>query len=241
MAVGSTTSAVSARFLLPDLLERGRLNVLSCPLWQDGALVEPSSGTLTVWDGTGAKQLDAVVVTVTAKVATYSYTPAASIDWGESWRFEWTLTVGGVVDVYRNDGSLVRNVLHPVLADADLFRRHRGLDPNGSSPISTLVNYQDYRDEAWATIQLRLINEGNRPNLILGPSALRDSHLALTLALVFEDFATSLNETYAERATDYRTRYQEAWSDLRFSYAPGDDEDNGATARRKSASPTVWI
>ena len=243
MAAGSDTSPLTARFLLPDLIERGRVNVLSCPLWQSGALVAPTAlgSSLTVWDGSGVKQLDAVAVTVSGSTASYSYTPAASLDYSEGWRFEWTLEVATVSGVYRNDGALVRNVLYPVVADPDLYRRHRGLDPAGTSPVSTVANYQDYRDDAWATIQLRLINMGNRLNLILSPSALRECHLTLTLALIFEDFATSLNETYAERATDYRHQYKAAWDALRYTYAPRDDDDASAAQHRRAASPTVWL
>ena len=241
MASGAATSPITARFLLPDLLQRGRANALSCPLWSDGALVAPSSGTITIYDGSSTEQVAAAAVVVSASIATYSYTPAATLAYGESWRVEWSLVVAGATDVYPNDAAVVRNVLHPVVTDSDLYRRHRALDPASASPLSTVSNYQDYLDEAWGTISLRLISRGNRPNLIISPSALRDVHLLLTLALIFEDFSTSLNESFGERAEDYRRRYASAWGDLGFVYAAADDADTGGTARRKAASPSVWL
>lgn len=241
MASGASTSTYTARFLTPDLMERGRINSLSCPVWLDGALVAPSSGMITIYDGSGTKQVDGASATVTASVATYSYSPASTLAWSEGWRLEWSLVISGTTHVFKQDGSLVRNVLYPSVTDADLFRRHRALDPNSASPVSTVTDFQDYLDEAWTTIQLRLISRGNRPNLVLNPSALRDLHLTLTLALIFDDFSTSLNETYSDRAAEYRRQYEEAWSDLRFVYASSDDDTEGPSQHRRAAQPTIWL
>lgn len=240
MSSGASTTSLTARFLLPDLLERGRANALSCPVWQDGALVAPSSGTVTIYDGAGEVVVSAAAVTVTASIATYSYTPASTVDYGEGWRVEWTLVISTVTHVFRQDAALVRVVLHSPITDADLFRRVSSLDPSGSAPISSVADYQDYLDEAHTVIQGRLLAAGNRPNLILTPSALREVYLTLTLALIFEDFATKLNDAYSERATGYRQDYQEAWGDLRFSYASSDEVDAGTLPGRRSATPTVW-
>lgn len=241
MASGATASTLTARFLLPDQLERGRPNALSCPVWQDGALVAPSSGTVTIYDGGGAVLVSAAAVTVTGSIATYSYTPAATIAYSEGWRVEWSLVIAGVTHVFRNDASLVRAVLHSPITDADLFRRVSALDPAGAAPISSVADYQDFLDEAHAVIQLRLIANGNRPNLILSPSALREVYITLTLALIFGDFETRLSETYAERAAEYRRQYERAWSELRFTYAATDEATGAGSLRRRSATPTVWL
>ena len=243
MASGASTSTHTARFLLPDLLERARPNALSCPIWQDAALVAPTQAgsTVTIRDGAGTIQLDAGAVTVTGSIATYDYTPAASVDYGVGWLVEWSLIISGTTYVFRNDGALIRNVLFPVITDADLFRVHRALNPAHSAPLSTVTNYQAYLDEAWATIEGRLIGKGDRPNLILSPSALRESHLALSLALIFGDFATSLNETYRERADHYRNQYEDAWGQLNFLYASSDDDDAGSPINRRAAQPSIWL
>jgi hypothetical protein len=241
MASGASASSLTARFLLPDQLERGRPNALSCPVWQDAALVAPSSGTVTIYDGGGAVLVSAAAVTVTGSIATYSYTPAATIPYGEGWRVEWSLVIAGVTHVFRNDGALVRVVLHSPITDADLFRRVSALDPSGLAPISSVADYQDFLDEAHAVIQLRLITNGNRPNLILSPSALREAYITLALAMIFGDFETRLSETYAERASEYRRQYERAWGELRFTYASTDEAEGGSSLRRRSASPTVWL
>lgn len=241
MASGATASSLTARFLLPDQLERGRPNALSCPVWQGGALVAPASGTVTIYDGGGAVLVSAAAVTVTGSIATHSYTPAATIGYSEGWRVEWSLVIAGVTHVFRNDAALVRAVLHSPITDADLFRRVSALDPAGAAPISSLTDYQDFLDEAHAIIQLRLIANGNRPNLILSPSALREAYITLALALIFGDFETRLSETYADRSAEYRRQYERAWADLRFAYAATDEATGAASLRRRSASPVVWL
>lgn len=237
---GAQTTHIAARLLSPDMLERGRVNALSCPLWRSGSLVAPASGTVSIFDRSGAALVDGAAVVVVSSVATYSYTPAASLQLDEGWRVEWSLVVDGAARVFRNDAALVRVRLAPVVADADLFARHSSLDPAGRNPISTVTTWQTQRDEAWAEIQLRLISRGNRPNLIMSPSALRLAHLFKSLELVFDDLATRLNEAYADTARDYRGRFEAEWGRLTFSYDEDDSGEADSDARR-SAIPSVWL
>ena len=236
---GADTTHITARLLAPDLMVRGRANALSCPLYSAGALVEPT-GTVSIYDHANDLQVSGAAITVTGKVATYSYNPASSLQLGEGWRVEWALTAGGITSVYRNDAALVRHELHPVVTDRDLFRRVTALDPNGVAPLSSVADYQDYIDEAWAIITLRLISRGNRPNLVMTPSALRQTHLQLTLAGIFDDFATRLNQAYAEIAASHRGQYEAAWGDLRFEYDSDDDGQSDGRERR-AASPSIWF
>ena len=230
---GADTTHYTARLLAPDLIERARANALSCPVYRDGALVAPT-GTVSIYDAANVAQVDGAAVTVSGSIASYSYTPAASLQLGTGWRVEWTLTLAGVVHVFRNDAALVRHRLYPVVTDADLFRRVSALDPSGSAPITSLSDYQDYLDEAWAEIQLRLIAKGNRPNLVLEPSALRQPHRDLTLAYIFDDLATRLNEAYQAQADRFRGFYETAWGHLNFDY---DTDDDGVADQRRASSP----
>lgn len=242
MGSGAATSVYTARLLAPDHLERGRANALSCPVYQDGALVAPTEAgsTVSIYDASGTAKVDGAAVTVTASIATYSYNPAATLTLEEGWRVEWSLVISGTTHVFRNDAALVRKVLYPVVTDADLFRRVSALDPNGNSPISSLTDYQDYLDEAWATLQLRLLGRGSRPYLVMNPSAMREPHLLLTLALIFDDFATRLNQTYAERAAEYRRQFELAWGDLRFVYDE-DDDGEADSQHRRAGQPVYWL
>ncbi len=233
----------TARFTLPDMIERGKDVTLTCPVYFDGALVAPASGTFSLYEGDVAK-VDAQAVTVTGSQAEYTVTAAtlSSEALGEEWRVEWALTIGGEVYTFRNDAALVRRQLYPVISNVDLFRRASSLDPAGNAPITTFAaaDFQDFLDESWAEINLRLLGNGNRPNLVMSPSSLRDVHLYLTLAIIFEDLATRLQDSYEVRADAFRRQYEASWARLRFLYDDGDDGVPDERSRR-NASASVWL
>ena len=235
---GATTTHYSARLLGPDLIVRGRANTLSCPVYSAGAKVHPTAATVSIYDSSDTAQVDGAPASLVSNVATYTYTPATTLDLDVGWRVEWSLTLAGEVHVFRNDAAHVRHLLYPVVTDADLFRRVPALDPAGAAPLTSDADFQDYLDEAWAEIQLRLLNGQNRPNLILQPSALRQVHRDLTLAFVFDAMATRLNEAYQEQADRFRGLYETGWSQLNFEY---DTDDDGQADTRRGGSPTIWL
>ena len=243
--MAGTTNApteYAARFVLPDLLERGQANALRCPVYRAGALVEPAAGgTVSVYDASGTARVDAATIDVTGRVATYSYTPGATLTVGEGWRVEWALTIAGSPFTARNDAALVRARLHNPVTDQDLYQVVSGLDPNGTAPIHSLPDLQEYLDAAWQKIQRRLIARGNRPNLAMSPSSFFDVALELTLALAFEDFATRLNAAHSATAKIHRDLYEAAWRDLRFLYDVDDSGQADNATKRRSATPTFWL
>jgi len=239
---GSATTFISARFLTPDYMVRALDASLSCPLWQDGALVAPSSGTCTVYNASN-ETVSSGAVTVTGSTATYTVAAAdipATLSPASGWRVEWALVVSGDTLTFRNTAALVLSVLYPAASEPDLYRRVSGLDPNGTKPIHSLADLQDYLDEAWVMILGRLINAGNLPYLVVEPTALREAHIDLTLSLIFEDFSTRLNEKHADAAERYRDRFDSAWAGLRFEY--DFSQDGRAGSRRKvSAAGSMWM
>lgn len=242
---GSTDSFLAARFLTADYLVRGRDNPLSCPLWLNGVLSAPtqSGSTVSVYDTANQAVVNAAAVTVASSIATYTV-PASvlptSLSLGMGWRVEWSLIVSGAPKTFRNNAGLVRSELVPVLTDRDLFRRESSLNPAASSPLTALTTYQDYRDEAWIVIHGLLTGKGSLAHLIMEPSALREPHMLLTLALIYEDLRTTQNEVFAEKAREYRDRFEKAFSELRFEY---DTTDSGRSdgRRKRSANPTVFL
>ncbi len=242
--MSSDDTLYSARFLYPTFIERGRDNVIKCPVYRDGSVVAPSSGTVSVYDDGGAAVVDAQAVTIASSIAQYNVTNATttSLALDDGWRVEWSLVMpDGVTHLFRNDASLVRAALYPVLTDADLYRRVGSLDPSDNDVITNETTYQKYRDEAWTAIQNRLIAMGNRPALVASPTALREAHLLLTLAYIFEDLSTRLNEAYEGRAEMYRRHYDQEFKRLTFKYE--NDEEDGTTdaGHRRNAYPTVWL
>ena len=245
--MASFDTIYSARFVVPERIERGRDNLLKCPVYRDGALVAPASGTVSIWNASGTAIVSAAAVTITANVATYTILDATTtaLPVEDGWRFEWALTFASPAEVhtFRQDGALVRRRLYPVVTDADLVRLHSDLLATSTDAIvPSGWDAQDYIDETWADIDGKLVAAGNFPNLIMSPSALRSSHLYMTLAAIFRDLSTSAGAEgkYANLAEHYDSRAADAWGRLSFRY-DADDDGQADGAGRKAASPSVWL
>ena len=65
-----TAPIYTARFPLPDLLERGRAQELLCPVYYDGELVEPTAAAVQVYTPSGDVAVSGAG-TVVDRVATY--------------------------------------------------------------------------------------------------------------------------------------------------------------------------
>ena len=238
--------SVTARFQMPDLIEQGLDNTIEVNAWFENALITGAgtTGTVTVFDEAGTAKtgptafgLVALKPTITFAAGTFS-----ASDFGDGWTVEWDVTLAtGEHYIFRNEAALVRRKLYPVVSDQDLFRRASSLDPAGSNPITTVSNYQSYITEAWVTIQLRLWSQGNRPNLIMSPSSLRDCHLFLTLAVIFRDLSTRLNDAYIDHADRYMAEYEQSWAGLKFRYDDGSEDGTQEGEGRKGAVSSVWL
>lgn len=235
---------VTARFSLVELIELGRTNQLECRVYRAGSLIPITSGTFTLFDDSNVAQITAAAVPV-GGAATVSLSSAqlAAFSPGEGWRVQWRLTSGSFIDrIFDNEAMIVRRSLFPVITEADLYQVSSALDPSGPACIHSEPDFADKLDESWIQIQSRLLSAGNRPNLILSPSALRDCHLYLCLALIYEDFSTRLNPAFSELGMMYRQTYESAWGRLRFRYDTSADEGSPANqSRRGPAVSTLWL
>ena len=239
--MSATPTNYSARFRLPTLIQRGVTQRIACPIYRDGALVAPMSGTITLRDAAGALVVDAAAVSVVSSIAEYAVVTSSTIGLEEGWQVVWTFVIDAATTLtFRNEAALVRQIPYPPCSDVALFARVSSLNPSGSNPITSLANYQTYLDEAWVEIRGRLIAAGNRPELVISSTALRRPHLLLTLALIFEDLATRLNEAHEARAAHYRAEYDLSWSDVRFEYDADDDGLSDGRDRRPG-TPVVWL
>jgi hypothetical protein len=245
MASDRVSTQVSVRFALPYIVERGATTRLVLA----GAMLDNGQSPFTsckvsVYDPSGNAIVSEASATFTQGVtfsAGYDWTPAATLALGGGYTVEWkAIVTGGEYATYRNDAMVVRRSMGCPIASADLYSVMSSLNPSGPKPIHGLSTLDVYVSEAWTRIQRRLIEQGNRPNLILSPSALHDAAVLLSLALVFEDFSTRLNAAYMEQARMYREQYETAWNRLSFSYADLD----GTTAspnRRRGATSAVFL
>lgn len=225
---------------LPYAIERGRSNLIRCPVYRSGALVAPTSGTCTVYDATGTS-VSSGAVTVTGSVAEYEVASLSTKPLGDGWRVEWALLMPDTVThTFRASAALVRTVPHPEVSDRDLFRRSSALNPSGSAAITSLSTFQDYISEAWTEVQRRLLQAGKRPWLVVDSTELREPHLLLSLALIYEDLSTRLNAAYSEQAKMYRAQFEDAWRRVRLAYDT--DDDGTADGPKKGARrPGFWM
>jgi hypothetical protein len=244
---GADTTHYTARFLMPDLLERARANALRCPIYNAGAVVAPDAdGTITIYDASKTAIVDAQPAPLVGGIASYtvpSATLPATMSLGLGWRMEWSLTIAGTPRVFPNDAALVRERLYPVVTDADLFRRHPDLDPAASAAlVSSGTNYQDFLDESWAWIQSRLLELENRPNLVMSPSSFREVHLLRALELVFRHFSTTAGDgTWEGLADSYENQVGSAWGRLNFIYDSDDSGQADNAQRRRPARRTTML
>ncbi len=237
----------TARFQLPDLIERGRDNLIKCHTYRDGAIVAATSGTVSVFDSNGTAVIDAAAVTIASSVAQYNVTASnlsgKSLEIG--WSVQWKLTMpDGVVHSFRNSAALVRSRLYPVISDVDIYRRHPDFDPSDAASVATTgINYQNYLDECWVEIQSKLIERGNRPNLIMSPSSFRQVHLYGSLELICRNFSSTAGDgsRWQNLAATYGEKYAAAWRDLNFLYDSDDDGVSDDSTHRRAASASIWL
>lgn len=232
MAAADTT--YTARLAGPEWLVKGRANVVTCPLYRDGALVAPtqSGSTLTILRPDGTALVDAQAVTVTASVATYSVASAvlADEDYREGYAVEWSLLVAGTLHRFRRSGLVCRSWLFPVVTDADLIRRHSDL---AEQRPSGLASYQAYLDEAWADLCDDLRMQGNMPQRIVSSEDLRRAFLYRTLVLIFRDFRVGggAESKWAELQAEYEALAKQAFASIAVVYDSNED-GVGAEVRR---------
>ena len=233
----------SVRFPLPDLIVRGKDHTISAPVYSAAALVEPSGATVSIFKPDNSALVTAAAATITDKVAQYTIAAATTNgqQLAEGYRVEWSLTVAtatapdGVI-LAINDAALGRRVFDPVISAADIWRRMRTLNPGHRSRIQS-DTLQDELSESWTEIQHQLIDQGNRPNLIMSPTSLRRAHLCLAIAYTYEN----LGKAYAEEAMHWRQRYQSAWAELSFLYDRGDAGQADDSQKRRPALSGIWL
>lgn len=238
-----------ARAETVEMIERGKDNILTQPMYDAGALVAPTAvgSTCTVYDATNTS-VATPTVSVASSIARATITAATttSLTLSEGWRIEWALLMpDSTTRLVRRDAALVRTRLLPPATWTDIFRREPGLNPSAANPIHsmTLSDLDPYLDEAWIQIETRLMAAGRRPWLVISPQALREPLITGTLALIFQAFVTRLKPAYQETAAMYLQAHERAWTAVRLAYDTDDDgaADGGAVPAKVGAASSVWL
>lgn len=224
---------------IPDFIVRARLNLIECPVYAGSTLTAPSSGTVSIYNGSGTLLVDpAPAVTITANIATYSLAAEllpSSMSLEDNWLVVWSLVIAGSTHTFQRPAALVRRELHPVVTPADVSAIHQ----DASSLLASGQTLANFIDEAWDVLQRRLLAAGRRPYLVISDFALFDVHRHLAAYLLFNDAASSVGDgRWSEIAEHHLDRYEQEWARLSLTY---DMDEDGIVASDEQgiAGPTA--
>jgi len=229
MTTNATLYRIHAPY--PEFIVRAQANPIEAQVFDAaGALIAPDSGTVTVYDGSNTKVVDAAAVAIVADIATYTI---AALDLPDTkqledgWRVEWSLVISGnPAVIFVRAASLVRSNLFPTVVSADLEARHQNL----SRLIATGNDADDFITTAWEVIVRMLLKAGRMPYLVLSPWALHDALVFKSLELIFRDGHTAAGDgKYAELAEDYQNMFASEWASITFDYDFDRDGDADST------------
>jgi len=226
---------LAPRFQLPRLIEQGKAQTLSLPVFDGLAQVTPSLGVYTLFDRGGLQVFTAPVTNLGSNDVALVAGDTSALVRGEAWQEEWELTIDGVVETFHREAALVGRVVYPTITDVDLERIHPGLS---AYLPTTQTSWQEQREEAFSQLQARLLGKGNRPNLIVSSWALRNVHLYWSAFLIAELLRVTSSGRWGQLAADWGARVEAEWGALSFQY---DDDDDGVPDGDDSAVPTLLL
>jgi hypothetical protein len=230
-----------ARLSAVDTIERGLVNDLTCPIYDDGALVAPSSGVVTLYDPNNVAIVDRASVVVSGSIATLSYTAPADLELAEGYRVIWELVLDGATLRFRNYAEVVRHRLFNPVTDLDVYRHAPALNPAGNSPIHRDTDLDDQLTEAFAIVESKIRNMGRRPHLIFDPSSIRLWVIHLTIALKLQSLShRGGGDTYAQRAAEHLEMAMAEEKSVQFHYAP-DDAEEAPTKHTRNRFPGFFL
>jgi len=215
----------------PEFIVRAQANPIEAQIFDaTGTLIAPDSGTVTVYDGSNIKVVDAAAVAIVADIASYTIGAVDLPDTKQledGWRVEWDLVISGNPAVkFVRAASLVRSNLFPTVVSADLEARHQNL----SRLIATGNDADNFITTAWEVIVRMLLKAGRMPYLVLSPWALHDALVFQSLTLIFRDGASAAGDgRYQELATEYQELFASEWASITFDYDFDRDGDADST------------
>lgn len=214
--MSAAETVYSVRVAYPDYLERARAQTVSLPIWRDGALAAPSSGTFTLRRPNGDTLVTGAVV-VAGSIATYPVLAAsipATENLGHGYQELWELTLAdGTTQTIPRDAALVKHAARPTLTDDDITAVYSDLARHMATGDTT---FQPKIDEAWKQILGRLEMQGVFPDHIVTYWSVREVHLQLALYLTLLDFSSRQGDRWAEMAEAHKREFEMAWARLRF-------------------------
>lgn len=228
----------------PLVLERAKSQTLSFYIYSDGSIIDPTSGTITIFDQNKNEIVSAAAVTVSGttpnKYVTYSLSSSvipSTLTLSDNWLVEWSIVVSGETHIFRQEACLALRSFYPVVSDSDITSRHYNI----SSLVSTQKPIATYTNEAWNILNAKLFSN-KRPYLIMSSWALREVHICKTLALIMRDLETTSQGRgkYAELADFYENAFEKEYDKLSFKYDES-ETNTPAQAEVQSGVSVIYL
>lgn len=200
------------RTAFPDVMQEGRANSVSMPVYRDNAVVTPSAATFKLLAPGNREAIATAAATIGADgIATYTV-PAAVLDHnvyprGEGWQEVWTLTLGGTPYTVDRPAAMALRPITPCLGVAELIAEYADIAGQaGGIDLQTLI------DKAWGKTVRRWIREGGLTYIVKDPYILQDAHRELALANVWMQLhAMRPAGAYVDLADRHRAQYEAEW------------------------------
>ena len=241
--IQSGLTQYAARVAYPSLLVLGRDTKVQLPVYYQGALVAPTSGTYQLQAIGGALAVNAAV-SITSNVATYTIpaaTLASTLPLGEGYAEVWLLQFSGEAALreFRRTAVLAKCPIFPVITDLDLIAEYDAL---ADQQVGRMANFQGPIDQAWKQVISRLIQEGRLPYMVRTPDALREAHLHLSLSKLFQSFGLNADGArWLERSDTELGRYEKAWGSASVQLDQDQDGIVDNPLARASATGVVTL
>jgi hypothetical protein len=230
------------RIRIHQVLARGKAATVTLPIYRDGGLVVPASGTYNLVDESGVDVIAASAVSISGSIATYNISAPQlpdTLNLSEGYMEHWALVIGGDTFNFKRPCAIARSYLYPVISDLDLEAQYSDL---ASLKPASMTSYQTYIDEAWYQIILRLRELGNLEYLIMDPQALRMSHINLSCYLIFKDFDSSgLGEgRYLDLAKHHREAFSDCFKRQNWRYDLDSNDQMDDPNKRRAGQSVIY-
>ena len=241
----SNSTPYAPQIKVPELLERGKTQLTTLPIYRDGALVGPTSVKYTLTAPNGDKIVDAAVGTYPGNIPQYTHSSSvlsSDLALGEGYLQEWEIQLAGGTYNFRRNTAIVKRRLYPVVSDGDLTSTYSQL---ADIRPSNLSSYQNYIDEAWFTMIQKMRQEGGGLEyLVMSPEAFRSAHQNLALYYIFRDFHSSLGQSngrYLDLANEHFKQFNGDWKLINFVYDYDHDGHADQPNNRQAKQPVIYL
>lgn len=233
---------------MPVLLTRGVDSYVELEVWGPDGLQQPTSGTLSVYDEDDALVVDAQAISVdTTTKRAYTTVLAASLpstlDFSDSWRAAWVLSLAGESATVHQDAQLIQRPWRATITPRQVVDASPQLRSSFDLSLPADVNLLDgIIQSAVESAQGRLVGAGRRPWLIFDPWRLNAYVVQVVLARVYRshlfDGDPANFAAHDKLATHHEEAAESAWAGMNFRY---DDAQTGAGGDVKQAAGPATI